>query len=321
MKAIRVTAYGEEDVLASVDLDQPVAADGAVLVKVEYAGVNYLDIQVRRGMYEIPTPFTAGFEGAGTIEQIGAGVTGLCVGQKIVWSNVLGAYAEYALVPAAQAVPVPDGVAVDLAVAAQVQGITADYLIHDVHPVTSGDVVLVHAAAGGVGSLLTQLARAKGATVIATASSPAKRDLASKAGAAYVFGYDEFEAGVKQVTDGRGVDAVFDGIGADTYEASARSLRTRGTLALYGEASGAVPAFDPSALGAQSITVIRPSFGDYTATRDELLEHTSRVHQAIREGSLSIEVDSRLGLQDAAEAQRLLQSRNTSGKLVLTVAQ
>ncbi len=218
MKAMSVTAYGDVDVLRLVELDRPAPGAGQVVVKVEYAGVNYLDVQVRRGMYGIPTPFTAGFEGAGVIVEVGPRVDDLSVGQRVVWSNVLGAYAEYAAVPASQAVAVPDAIGLEAAVAAQVQGITAQYLVTDVHPVGPGETVLVHAAAGGVGRFLVQLAKATGATVIGTVSSPAKAEAARTAGADHVVDYAGFAARVRELTGGAGADVVYDGVGVDTFE-------------------------------------------------------------------------------------------------------
>lgn len=320
MKAMSVTAYGDVDVLRLVELDRPAPGAGQVVVKVEYAGVNYLDVQVRRGMYGIPTPFTAGFEGAGVIVEVGPRVDDLSVGQRVVWSNVLGAYAEYAAVPASQAVAVPDAIGLEAAVAAQVQGITAQYLVTDVHPVGPGETVLVHAAAGGVGRFLVQLAKATGATVIGTVSSPAKAEAARTAGADHVVDYAGFAARVRELTGGAGADVVYDGVGVDTFEESARALRVRGTLALYGESSGPVPAFDANALGGHSLTVVRPSFADYTATREELRARVSAVHEALAAGVLSVQVDASLALDQAPAAQRRLQDRSTVGKLALRVA-
>ncbi len=319
MHAIQVAGYGTSDVLRPADVDRPAVAADGVLVQVEYAGVNYLDIQVRRGLFGIPTPFTAGFEGAGTIVEVGADVAALEVGQRVVWSNVLGSYAQYAAVPATHAVPIPDGISSAVAAAAQVQGITAQYLSTDVYPIAAGDTVVVHAAAGGVGQLLTQLAKARGARVIATVSSEAKAHFARALGADEVVGYDDLAVRALELTDGAGVAAVFDGVGAATYEQSVRALGIRGTLVLYGEASGPVPAFDPAEFGGRSVTLVRPSFGDFTLTSEEIRARTAAVHAEILAGRLAVDVDAGRTLDQAAEAQAALESRHSSGKIVLRV--
>ncbi len=321
MHAIQVTGYGTPGLLQPAETDQPNAAADGVVVKVEFAGVNYLDIQVRKGTFGIPTPFTAGFEGAGTIVEVGSDVTDLEVGQQVAWSNVLGSYAEYAAVPATHAVPIPDGISPAVAVAAQVQGITAQYLSTDVYPIASGDTVVIHAAAGGVGQLLTQFAKSRGARVIATVSSEAKAETARNIGAdKVVVGYDDLAERVADLTGGAGANAVFDGVGATTYEQSVRALGVRGTLVLYGEASGPVPAFDPAEFGGRSVTLVRPSFGDFTLTGDEIHARTAAVHEALLAGKITIDVNTDYTLDQAAEAQEFLESRRSSGKIVLRVS-
>ncbi|OPF83842.1 quinone oxidoreductase [Streptomyces antioxidans] len=320
MKTIQVTAYGDIDVLRPVDAPRPAAGPGEVVVKVEYAGVNFLDVQVRRGMYGIPTPFTAGFEGAGVITETGRDVAGLALGQRVVWANVLGAYAEYAVVPAAQAIAVPEALGLETAVAVQVQGITAQYLVTDVHPVGAGEVVVVHAAAGGVGRFLTQLAKARGAVVIGTASSPEKAEVARSVGADHVLEYTGFADRVRELTEGRGADVVYDGVGVETFEESVRALRPRGSLAIYGESSGPVPAFNSNEFGGQSVTISRPSFADFTRTREEVQDRVDDVHAKLLAGTLSVDVNTISTLGEAAEAQRLLQDRLTVGKLLLKVS-
>jgi NADPH2:quinone reductase len=319
MKAIHVTAYGDTDVLEMVDTTQPTAGSGQVVVKVEFAGVNYLDVQVRRGLFGIPTPFPAGFKGAGVITEVGPDVDHLQVGQRVVWAIVPGSYAEYVAVPAASAIVVPDEIELRTAVAVPVQGITAQYLVTDVHSVQPGEFVLVHAGAGGVGRLLVQLAKARGATVIATVSSEAKGAVARAAGADHVLGYAGFAARARELTDGTGVDVVYDGVGASTYEESVQALKVRGTLAIYGATSGPVPGFNPDELGGHSLTVIRPTFSDYTRTGEEVQARVTEMYDALIAGTVSIDVDTSLTLEQAAGAQTRLQNRATSGKLALQV--
>ncbi|GAB3601614.1 quinone oxidoreductase family protein [Microbacterium tumbae] len=320
MHAIQITSHGPVAVLRPAELARPAAAPDGVLVKTEYAGVNYLDVQVREGLFGIPTPFTGGFEGAGTIIEVGSEVADLEPGQRVVWSNVLGSYAEYVAVPATHAVPIPDGLSSAVAAAVQVQGITAQYLSTDAYAVRAGDTIAVHAAAGGVGQLLTQFAKDRGARVIATASSPAKADAARRLGADEAVAYGDLVARAHALTGGAGLDAVFDGVGVATYEESVRALGVRGTLVLYGEASGVVPPFDPAEFGGRSVTLVRPSFGDYTRTREEIRARSAAVHEALLEGRLTVDVDADRTLDDAAEAQALLEERRSTGKIVLRVS-
>ncbi|HET9257523.1 MAG TPA: quinone oxidoreductase [Pseudonocardiaceae bacterium] len=324
MRAIQITETGGPEVLRLAELPDPEPGPGQLLVEVAAAGVNYLDTYYRSGAYPIPLPFIPGSEGAGTVTAIGPGVGTVAVGDRVAWATSLGSYAELALVPADQAVPVPAGIDIEIAAGCLLQGMTAHYLAVSVHPVRSGETVLVHAAAGGMGLLLTQLASARGARVIGTVSTAEKERLARAAGAAEVIRYTEIGdlAGeVRRLSDGRGVAAVYDGVGAATFDASLASLRPRGMLALYGGASGPVPPVDPQRLNsAGSVFLTRPKLADYIATREELGWRAGEVFDAIRDGSLRITVSGRYPLADAARAHQDLQGRRTTGKLLLLPA-
>jgi NADPH2:quinone reductase len=292
-----------------------------VLVKVAAAGVNYIDTYHRSGAYPMPLPFIPGSEGAGTVIAVGPDAGDLAVGDRVAWAGSPGSYAELAVVPAEQAVPVPAGVDTDIAAGCLLQGMTAHYLTVSVHAVQPGETVLVHAAAGGMGLLLTQLATARGGRVIGTVSTAAKEKLARDAGAAEVIRYAEIDdvAGeVRRLTDGHGVPAVYDGVGASTFDASLASLRPRGMLALFGAASGPVPPVDPQRLNsAGSVFLTRPKLADYVPTREELRWRAGEVFDAIRTGSLRITIGGRYPLSDAAQAHQDLQGRHTTGKLLL----
>ncbi|HEY0279289.1 MAG TPA: quinone oxidoreductase [Solirubrobacterales bacterium] len=317
MKAIQIEKTGGVDVLRLRDLPDPEAGPGTAVVEVAAAGVNYLDIHARNGELPLSLPFVPGFEGAGAITAVHPGDEGdLAVGDRVVWAEALGGYGEYAAIPTRVLVRLPDALDFDDAAALQVQGTTAHYLTHDVYPVEEGDDVLVHAGAGGVGMLITQFAKLAGARVIATAS-PGKKERALVAGADEVIAYDGFAPRVRELTDGQGVAAVFDGVGAATYAESAASLRPRGTLALFGEASGPVPPFDPAEFGARSAILTRPSFSEFMATREEIVERTGEVHARVLDGSLRASIGARLPLAEAAEAQRRLEARETTGKVLL----
>ena len=321
MRAIQVTKTGGPDVLKLAQLPDPEPDAGQLLVKVAAAGVNYIDTYHRSGAYPMPLPFVPGSEGAGTVTAVGPDTRDIAVGDRVAWAAAPGSYAEVAVVPAEQAVPVPAGMDIDIAAGCLLQGMTAHYLAISVHAVQPGETVLVHAAAGGVGLLLTQLATARGAQVIGTVSTAAKEKLAREAGAAEIVRYTEIDdvaAEVRRLTGGDGVAAVYDGVGASTFDASLASLRPRGMLALYGAASGPVPPVDPQRLNsAGSVFLTRPKLADYVATRDELRWRAGEVFDAISAGSLRITIGGRYSLTDAAQAHRDLQGRHTTGKLLL----
>lgn len=317
-KAVRVHRHGGPEVLTYTDVEIGEPGTGELLVDVAAAGVNYLDTYYRTGKYPSELPFTAGVEGAGTVRAIGTGVDGFAVGDRVAWAMTPGSYAEQVLVPSAAAVAVHPGVDNESAAAVLLQGMTAHYLLHSVYPVRAGDPVLVHAAAGGTGLLLTQLARAMGARVFATASTPEKERLALAAGAEVVVGYDDFAARVRELTDGAGVAAVYDGVGRTTFDGSLSALRRRGTLALFGAASGPVPPVDPQRLShAGSVFLARPTLAHFIATREELEWRAGEVFAAVAAGDLRVRIGARYRLADAADAHADLEGRRTTGKLVL----
>ena len=322
MRAIQVTETGGPDVLRLAQLPDPEPDAGQLLVKVAAAGVNYIDTYHRSGAYPMPLPFIPGSEGAGTVTAVGPDVGDIAVGDRVAWAMSPGSYAELVVVPAEQAVAVPAGVDTDIAAGCLLQGMTAHYLTVSVHAVQPGETVLVHAAAGGMGLLLTQLATARGGRVIGTVSTAAKEKLAREAGATEVIRYTEIDdiAGeVRRLTGGEGVAAVYDGVGVSTFDASLASLRPRGMLALYGAASGPVPPVDPQRLNsAGSVFLTRPKLADYVPTRGELHWRAGEVFDAIVSGSLRITIGGRYPLADAAQAHQDLQGRHTTGKLLLT---
>jgi NADPH:quinone reductase len=321
MRAIQVTETGGPEVLRLAELPDPEPGPGQLLVELAAAGVNYLDTYFRSGAYPMPLPFIPGSEGAGTVTAVGPDTSGVAVGDRVAWATSFGSYAEQAVVATEQAVPVPEGVDSETAAGSLLQGMTAHYLTVSVHPVQPGDTVLVHAAAGGMGQLLTQLATARGGRVIGTVSTQEKERLAREAGAADVIRYSEIDdvAGeVRRLTDGDGVAAVYDGVGASTFDASLASLRPRGMLALYGAASGPVPPVDPQRLNsAGSVFLTRPKLADYVATRDELTWRAGEVFDAIQNGSLRISIGGRYPLAEAGRAHQNMQGRRTTGKLLL----
>ncbi len=321
MHAIQITETGGPDVLSLTELPDPEPGRGQLLVELAAAGVNYIDTYHRSGAYPIPLPFVPGSEGAGTVTAVGPDTSGVVVGDLVAWATSLGSYAEQAVVPAEQAVPVPQGVDPEVAGGSLLQGMTAHYLTVSVHAVQPGDTVLVHAAAGGMGQLLTQLATARGARVIGTVSTQEKERVARDAGAAEVIRYTEIDdvaSEVRRLTGGQGVAAVYDGVGASTFDASLAALRPRGLLALYGAASGPVPAVDPQRLNsAGSVFLTRPKLADYVATYDELTWRASEVFDAILDGSLRISIGGRYPLAEARRAHEDLQGRRTTGKLLL----
>lgn len=317
-----VTRFGGPEVLELQEAPAPQVGAAELLIDVEAAGVNYRDIYEREGNYGGTPPFVAGVEGVGTVAALGEGVTEFSVSDRAVWNSVPGSYAEQVVVNASRAVPVPDAVPAELAAAAFLQGMTAHYLATDTYPVQPGDDVLVHAVGGGVGLLLTQVVKMRGGRVIGTTSSDEKAQRARELGADEVIGYESFAARVRELTAGEGVAAVYDGVGRSTFEESLASLRPRGSMVLYGAASGRVPSFDPMRLeDSGSLFLTRPSLRHYTAGRAELLARAADVFRWIAEGRLQVHVGGRYPLDDARKAQEDLTSRKTSGKLLLVPAQ
>jgi len=320
MRAIRVHAPGDPEVLQLEELPDPQPGPGQVLVRVEAVGINFIEIYQRSGQYPLPMPMTPGAEGAGVVEAIGEGVTSVAVGDRVASVNLAGAYAELALAAADRVVKVPDGVTTRQAAAAMLQGLTAHYLAVSTRPLGPGDTCLVHAAAGGVGLLLTQIGKRRGARVIGTVSTAAKEALARQAGADEVIRYREqdFVAEVKRLTGGIGVDVVYDGIGRTTFEGGFQCLRPRGMMVLFGQASGAVAPFDPQLLNrGGSLFLTRPGLPHYIATPEELAWRAGEVLSWVRDGSLRLHVHRELPLTEAAEAHRLLGSGETIGKMLL----
>jgi NADPH2:quinone reductase len=321
MKAIRIDRPGGAETLKLVELAVPTPRRGEALVRVEAAGVNYHDIYVRSGAYPHEFPAVLGQEGAGTVEAVGEEAGEVRVGQRVSWAGVPGSYATHVLAPAEKLVPVPEGVSARMAAASLLQGMTAHYLTNATFPLKAGDTCLVHAAAGGAGLLVVQLAKRANARVFGTTSSEAKNKIALEAGADECFlysGREPFDEAVRARTEGRGADVVYDSVGASTFDRSLLALRRRGVLVLFGQSSGRVPPFDLQLLNARgSLFVTRPKLGDYVATRGELLERASAVLNAIARGELAIRIHAEFPLSRAEDAHRALESRATSGKLLL----
>jgi NADPH2:quinone reductase len=320
MRAVVVRERGGPGVLSIEDREVPVPGPGELLVKVAAAGVNFMDVYQRWGQppNQVPLPYVAGSEGAGSVVAAGPGVTGAAEGDQVAWAGAPGSYAELAIVPADRAVPVPGGVDPQTAAAVMLQGMTAHYLCHSTYPVAQDDPVVVHAAAGGVGLLLTQLVKMRGGVVVGTASTTAKALLASQAGADHVAGYEDFGQVVRQVTGGAGAAAVFDGVGQATFDAGLAALRRRGYMVLYGAASGQVPPFDLQRLNSGgSLFATRPTLVHYTATREELLGRAGDLFGWIAAGTLAVRIGGTYPLADAARAHMDLEARRTTGKLLL----
>ncbi|WP_072801877.1 quinone oxidoreductase family protein [Rhodococcoides yunnanense] len=319
MRAIEVRENGRPEVLYSIEAPDPIAGAGELLVRTEAIGINFIDTYFRSGLYGRSLPYVPGDEGSGVVEAIGPSVTGFVVGQRVAWASAPGSYAEKVVVPAAVAVAVPDGVPAEQAASALLQGMTAHYLLESTYPAKSGETVLVHAGAGGVGLLLTQLAVAKGVRVITTVSSDAKEELSRAAGASDVLRYDDdVPARVRASTEGEGVHAVYDGVGAATFDASLASLRIRGTLALFGAASGPVPPVDPQRLNAAgSLFLTRPTLVHHVRDRAELEWRAGDIFAAVSAGTLDIAIGARYPLADAAAAHSDLEGRRTTGSIVL----
>jgi len=320
MKAVRVHRFGGPEVMVLEEIPRPAPGEGQALVRIEAAGVNFIDIYQRLGQYPVPLPMVPGNEGAGVVEEIGPGVREVSPGDRVAYTGSLGSYAQYAVVPSWRLVRLPAGVETGTAAAAMLQGMTAHYLTNSTFPLKPGDSCLVHAAAGGVGLLLLQMAKRRGARTIGTVSTPAKERLAKQFGADEVIRYTEqdFEEEVKRRTDGRGVQVVYDSVGRDTFEKSLRCLALRGFLVLYGQSSGPVAPFDPQVLSVRGgLFLTRPSLAHYTATREELLERAGDVLGWAASGELRIRIGGEYPLEQASQAHADLAGRKTMGKLLL----
>ena len=320
MKAIQINQTGGPEVLEMAELPIPQPGPGQVLIRIEAIGVNFIEVYFRKGVYKAALPMTPGSEAAGTVEELGPGVTGFAAGDAVASTGVLGSYAEYALVPATQLVKVPGGLSMEQAAAAMLQGMTAHYLSHSTFPLKAGDTALVHAGAGGVGLLLTQIAVRLGARVITTVSTAAKAELSREAGAAHVILYtkQEFEPEVKRLTDGKGVDVAYDSVGKTTFESSLNCLRPRGMMVLFGASSGPVPPFDLIQLSSKgSLFITRPTMWHYIATRAELEWRAGDVLSWAATGKLKLRTEHIYPLADAAQAQTDLEERKTTGKILL----
>jgi NADPH2:quinone reductase len=318
MRAVRVERNGGPEVLAVCEVDAPKPGPGELVVDVVAAGVNFIDVYQRTGLYPMQVPYTPGQEGAGTVSAVGADVRGVAVGDRVGWADATGSYAEQAVVLAGRTVPLPDEIDVETAAAVLVQGITAQYLVRSTYPVRPGDDVLIHAAAGGVGLLLTQMVKHLGGRVVGTVSTPEKAEVARAAGADLVVGYDELPEAVRRFTDGDGVAVAYDGVGAATFDASLASLRTRGYLVTFGNASGPVPAVEPLLLTrAGSVFLTRPTMRHYLLSRDELVERAAEVLRWVADGTVKVHVDGRYRLDEASRAHEDLEARRTVGKLLI----
>jgi NADPH2:quinone reductase len=321
MKAIRIHNYGGPEVMRYEETPVPVPGKGEAIVKIAAAGLNFIDIYFRTGLSKAAQlPFTPGFEGAGAVTALGERATEVKVGDRVAYAMTQGSYAEYAAVPAWRLVKLPGNVDFKLGAAIMLQGMTAHYLTHSTFPLKPGDKAVVHAAAGGAGLLLTQIAKKLGATVYATVGSEAKADLARSAGAdeAIIYSKQDFEAEVKRLTGGRGVDVVYDSVGADTFAKSLNCLRPRGYMVLYGQSSGPVAPLDPGILaGKGSLFLTRPTLTHYSMSRDEILSRTSDLFRWLESGELKFKVDHVFQLSEAGKAHEELAGRRTTGKVVL----
>lgn len=323
MKAIQVQTPGGPETLQLVDVPKPQPGPQQALVRIAASGVNFIDVYFRIGLYKSDFPIALGSEAAGTVEAVGEGVTEIAPGDRVAYVMVRGSYAEYAVVPASMLVKIPGHVDFQTAAASMLQGMTAHYLTHSTYPLKSGETCLVHAAAGGTGALIVQMAKMLGARVIGTVSTADKARVAQQVGAdeTILYTQQEFDVEVKRLTAGRGVDVVYDSVGKTTFEKSLNSLRPRGTVALFGQSSGSVPAFDPSILnGKGSLYLTRPSLAHYLLTREELLWRAGDVLEWIESGRLKLRIARTYPLAEAAQAHRDLEGRKTAGKLVLAVS-
>ena len=320
MLAIRPNAPGGPEILTLAEAETPAPGPGEALIRVEAAGVNFIDIYQRSGQYTIAAPMALGLEGAGVVEAVGDGACGVSPGERVAWATGPGSYATHVVVPVARLVPIPEGVESRVAAAAMLQGMTAEFLAHSTFKLGSSSVCLIHAAAGGVGLILCQLARRAGATVIATVSTEEKAALARTAGADHVILYSsaDFAEETRKITDGKGVNVVYDSVGKDTFAKSLDCLSPRGTVVLFGQSSGPVPAFDPQILAQKgSLFLTRPTLFNYIATPEELLHRAGTILGAIQAGHLEIRIGATYPLAEAAEAHRALAGRATTGKVLL----
>lgn len=320
MKAIRVNAYGGPEALSFEDLPDPVPVAGQALVRVEAAGVNFIDVYQRMGIYKNPVPFTLGQEGGGVVESVGEGVTAVKPGDRVSWTSVMGSYAQRAVVAADRLVQLPQQMTTRQGAAIMLQGMTAHYLATSTYPLKPGDTCIVHAGAGGVGLLLTQIAKLRGAHVITTVSTPEKAALSKGAGADEVVLYttEDFEAAAKKATGGKGVQVVYDSVGLTTYMKSFSSLAPRGLLALFGQSSGVVPPIDPGILaGKGSLFLTRPTLVHHIASNDELRQRAKDLFDWVAAGKLKLRIEHDYPLKDAAEAHKALEGRKTTGKVLL----
>ncbi|SPE37011.1 Quinone oxidoreductase [Candidatus Sulfopaludibacter sp. SbA3] len=322
MKSIHVLEPGGPEKMQLVDAPTPQPGPKQVLVRLHASGVNFIDVYFRMGLYKADLPITLGNEGAGVVESVGSDVTEVAPGDRVAYAMARGSYAQYAVLPAAFLVKIPDHLDFTNAAAAMLQGMTAHYLTHSTYALKSGDTCLVHAAAGGAGGLIVQMAKMLGARVFGTVSTEAKAQIARAHGTdeTILYTQQDFEAEVKRLTGGRGVDVVYDSVGKTTFDKSLNSLRPRGVMVLFGQSSGPVPPLDPNILnGRGSLFLTRPSLGHYVATREELLWRAGDVLAWMESGRLKLRIDRTYALEDAATAHRDLESRRTSGKLVLTI--
>ncbi|HWP50013.1 MAG TPA: quinone oxidoreductase [Candidatus Limnocylindrales bacterium] len=319
MKAIRVHSYGGPEALKYEEVPTPKPGPGEARVKIEAAGVNYIDIYHRTGLYPGQLPFTPGMEGAGVVDEVGPGVSEIKVGDRVAYAMQQGSYAEYAIVPAWKLVPLPDNLSTQSAAAAMLQGMTAHYLTHSTYPLKTGDTVLIHAAAGGVGLLLIQMAKRRGAKVFGTVSTEEKASLAKEAGADAIILYtqSDFEEEIKKLTNGQGVEVVYDSVGKTTFDKSLNCLKPRGYLALFGQSSGPVPPVDLRILAKGSYFLTRPTLSHYAANRAELLQRAGDLFRWITSGELKLRIDHTYPLAEADKAHQALEGRKTSGKLLL----
>ena len=322
MKAIRVHEHGGPEVMKLEDVPVPEPGPQQALVRLAASGVNFIDVYFRTGLYKAETPTAIGSEGAGVVEMIGPDVTEVAVGDRVAYAMARGSYAEYAVVAAAALVKLPDEITFEQAAAAMLQGMTAHYLTHSTYPLKQGESCLIHAAAGGAGLMTVQMAKSRGARVFGTVSTEAKAQLAREHGADDVIRYTEqdFEHELKRLTNGRGVDVVYDSVGKTTFDKSLNCLRPRGTMALFGSSSGPVPPVDPQTLNAKgSLFLTRPSLAHHVLTRDELLWRAGEVLNAVASGKLRLRIDRVYPMRQVADAHRALESRATTGKLLIRI--
>ena len=320
MKAVRIHQQGGPENLIYEELPMPEPGEGQARIKVEAIGVNYVDIYQRSGLYPLPTPFVTGSEAAGIVDAIGSGIREVKVGDRVAYAMERGSYTEHVVVPAWKLVQIPDAVSAQAAAAVMLQGLTAHYLSYSTYPIQSSEWALVHAAAGGVGLLLTQLVKQRGAHVIGTVSTDEKAELARQAGADEVILYmqADFEAETKRITDGKGVHVVYDSVGKDTFDKSLKCLRPRGYMVLYGQSSGKVAPFDPLELDHHgSLFLTRPSLRHHTSNRAELLQRAGELFEMMAAGKLDVRIDKTFALADAAKAHRYMEARKSKGKVLL----